>query len=56
MCCSSGYSELQATGRMPLWVYAIALTTGKNTSLFSVLVKKEIIEQLDNKAATIMSV
>ena len=36
-CCWSGHSELQATRRMPLWMLAIALTTGKNIRLFGVL-------------------
>ena len=40
-CCRSGHSALQATRRMPLWALAIALATGKNTSLFGLLDQNE---------------
>ena len=36
-CCWSGHSGLLATRRMPLWAFAIALSTGKNTTLVGVL-------------------
>ena len=58
-CCRSGYSELQATRKMPLWELAIALSTGKNTRLFGVLDQNEtqfstyLSQCAESKAATV---
>ena len=58
-CCRSGHSALQATRRVPLWALAIALATGKNTGLFSVLDQNEtqfftyVSQRAENKAATV---
>ena len=55
----SGHSALQATRRLPLWVLAIALATGKNTRLIGVLYQNEtrfftyVSQHAESKAATV---
>ena len=52
-------TALQATRRMPLWVIAIALSTGKNTRLFVVMDQNKTLfftyvsQRAESKAKTV---